>query len=143
MRKHKNGQHKGGRLGLRRRLARDFAKAPGWRVVRQRVAAVLKNYPFDRTAEDVDPVPAGNAIPAGVAAAAAGHARIEARKREHQMEREHDPERFDTTFDLQACRECGCTELNACTDEELGPCWWVAEDLCSHCQRDMEGGLPL
>lgn len=33
----------------------------------------------------------------------------------------------------QTCRECGCTDSHACMDEELGPCWWVYPDLCSHC----------
>lgn len=29
------------------------------------------------------------------------------------------------------CRICGCWELNACA----AGCWWVAEDLCSQCDR--------
>ncbi|HRH61656.1 MAG TPA: hypothetical protein PL045_13855, partial [Chitinophagaceae bacterium] len=33
----------------------------------------------------------------------------------------------------RACRECGCTENNACYHPELGACWWVEQDLCSHC----------
>jgi len=34
----------------------------------------------------------------------------------------------------QTCRECGCTEDNACmTDGE--PCHWVEKDLCSACDR--------
>lgn len=32
-----------------------------------------------------------------------------------------------------ACRICGCTQERACVDDEHGPCWWVQEDLCSHC----------
>lgn len=31
------------------------------------------------------------------------------------------------------CRACGCTDDDACVDAELGPCWWVEDDLCSHC----------
>jgi hypothetical protein len=31
------------------------------------------------------------------------------------------------------CRRCGCTEDNACWDEELGACSWVEPDLCAHC----------
>lgn len=31
------------------------------------------------------------------------------------------------------CRECGCTDLNACVDPMFGPCSWVEADLCSHC----------
>lgn len=27
------------------------------------------------------------------------------------------------------CRECGCTDYNACDDG----CWWVEADLCSSC----------
>lgn len=27
------------------------------------------------------------------------------------------------------CRECGCTDLEACP----GGCWWVEPDLCSAC----------
>lgn len=41
-------------------------------------------------------------------------------------------------FDERACRVCGCTELNACVSERHGPCWWVEDDLCSHC--DMKAG---
>ena len=33
-----------------------------------------------------------------------------------------------------SCRVCGCWELNACWHKELGPCWWVESDLCSHCK---------
>lgn len=33
------------------------------------------------------------------------------------------------------CRVCKCSERNACHHAELGACWWVAEDLCSHCER--------
>lgn len=33
------------------------------------------------------------------------------------------------TETLGRCRECGCTEGQACE----GGCWWVEEDLCSSC----------
>lgn len=33
----------------------------------------------------------------------------------------------------RACRECGCTELQACP----GGCWWVEGDLCSSCAPPM------
>ena len=36
------------------------------------------------------------------------------------------------------CRNCGCWEYDACWDEEMGACWWVDEELCSHC--DGKGG---
>lgn len=35
---------------------------------------------------------------------------------------------------VRACRVCGCTESRACVDPDRGPCWWVAADLCSHCE---------
>lgn len=31
------------------------------------------------------------------------------------------------------CRRCGCWHWNACWHEALGACWWVEDDLCSHC----------
>lgn len=31
------------------------------------------------------------------------------------------------------CRLCGCTENDACYDEERGPCSWVKASLCNHC----------
>lgn len=32
------------------------------------------------------------------------------------------------------CRDCGCTQTNACIDDETGEsCHWAAEDVCSHC----------
>lgn len=35
------------------------------------------------------------------------------------------------------CRECGCSQFNAC-ETDYGPCGWVEEDLCSRCAG--EGG---
>ena len=32
-------------------------------------------------------------------------------------------------------RVCGCWNYNACWYEDLGGCWWVEEDLCSHCHH--------
>ena len=34
----------------------------------------------------------------------------------------------------RTCRACGCTDSHACINHVDGPCWWVADDLCSHCQ---------
>ena len=34
---------------------------------------------------------------------------------------------------VRRCRVCGCTEDHACVDDEVGPCWWLEADLCSHC----------
>jgi hypothetical protein len=33
------------------------------------------------------------------------------------------------------CRQCGCTENDACVHPKYGPCWWVEDDLCSHCKN--------
>ena len=33
---------------------------------------------------------------------------------------------------IRRCRECGCTDFNACRTD-TGPCWWVEADLCSAC----------
>lgn len=38
-------------------------------------------------------------------------------------------------FDENACRECGCTEHQACMTE-AGPCHWVEPDLCSACSGE-------
>jgi hypothetical protein len=36
------------------------------------------------------------------------------------------------------CRICGCTDDNACIDEETGePCHWVEDDLCSNCDKNL------
>lgn len=34
----------------------------------------------------------------------------------------------------RTCRACGCTQHNACVNHVDGACWWISEDLCSHCQ---------
>lgn len=34
----------------------------------------------------------------------------------------------------KVCRVCGCTDNNACITE-VGPCWWVEEELCSACDN--------
>lgn len=40
---------------------------------------------------------------------------------------------------LKVCRECGCSEFNACE----GGCCWVEEDLCSACAAPVWGASPL
>ena len=36
--------------------------------------------------------------------------------------------------DERVCRVCGCTEYNACVDDNgENPCHWVEDDLCSAC----------
>ena len=37
------------------------------------------------------------------------------------------------TGEAAACRVCGCSWNDACHSEKDGSCWWVADDLCSHC----------
>jgi len=37
----------------------------------------------------------------------------------------------------RACRECGCTDAEAC----LSGCWWAEEDLCSSCADDHTSSL--
>jgi hypothetical protein len=39
---------------------------------------------------------------------------------------------------VRTCRVCGCTDDRACVDEEIGPCWWIEADLCSHCRPPSE-----
>ena len=39
----------------------------------------------------------------------------------------------------ETCRGCGCTDDDACWDEETkGPCHWVKSDLCSLCAQKLE-----
>jgi len=33
----------------------------------------------------------------------------------------------------RVCRQCGCSDQDACYHPEHGNCWWVHADLCSHC----------
>lgn len=33
------------------------------------------------------------------------------------------------------CKECGCTQLNACIHKDGSPCYWAEKDLCSKCKR--------
>ena len=35
--------------------------------------------------------------------------------------------------ELVTCRECGCTDSQACMDDDGDSCFWVEEDLCSSC----------
>ena len=39
----------------------------------------------------------------------------------------------DPSQTARHCRLCSCTELNACINANGDSCWWVSEDLCSHC----------
>lgn len=36
---------------------------------------------------------------------------------------------------LRTCRQCGCNEFDACYHPKLGNCWWIEDDLCSHCKK--------
>jgi hypothetical protein len=38
----------------------------------------------------------------------------------------------------RSCKDCGCTDQDACVHPEAGNCSWVTEELCSHC-RDYPG----
>lgn len=46
--------------------------------------------------------------------------------------------------DERRCKDCGCTEGNACIDEASGEtCSWYSEDLCTHCaQQRSDYGEP-
>lgn len=35
------------------------------------------------------------------------------------------------------CRVCGCDHYHPCITED-GPCYWVEDDLCSACSKNME-----
>lgn len=40
----------------------------------------------------------------------------------------------------ETCQECGCTEDNACWDEEDHlPCHWAAPGICSVCAKRVQG----
>lgn len=41
---------------------------------------------------------------------------------------------------VRVCTGCGCSEMDACQDEDFGPCAWVGPAFCSDCQR--KGVLP-
>lgn len=34
-----------------------------------------------------------------------------------------------------ACKVCGCSDFDACVDEDGQPCYWVDDDLCSACWK--------
>ena len=36
------------------------------------------------------------------------------------------------------CKECGCTDWNACVTENGETCCWVRDDLCSACASPQE-----
>lgn len=44
--------------------------------------------------------------------------------------------------EARKCRECGCSELNPCTDpDDGGPCYWVERDLCSTCAKRFKASI--
>lgn len=45
------------------------------------------------------------------------------------------------TIQVQRCNKCGCWQNQACMHDKLGPCWWVKDDLCSHCQLEKAGKI--
>lgn len=36
---------------------------------------------------------------------------------------------------IRTCRQCGCSPNDPCIHQQYGPCWWVEDDLCSHCKH--------
>lgn len=39
---------------------------------------------------------------------------------------------------MSVCRDCGCTDFQACFSPTLGACSWTEPDLCSHCANKVE-----
>lgn len=39
--------------------------------------------------------------------------------------------------EVNTCRICGCTDADACVDDDGWPCSWVEPDLCSSCLEEM------
>ena len=42
---------------------------------------------------------------------------------------------YHPVLEIKYCRVCGCHQLDACFHPEYGNCFWVEEDLCSHCKN--------
>jgi len=38
----------------------------------------------------------------------------------------------------RTCRHCGCTEHNACVDDERGACSWASANQCAHCVDSLD-----
>jgi hypothetical protein len=45
--------------------------------------------------------------------------------------------------DYTACRVCGCTDDNPCTDDDGIPCAWLQPDLCTSCAGQAEPAVRL
>ena len=41
------------------------------------------------------------------------------------------------------CKKCGCADLDACVNAAGSSCWWVQDDLCSHCATKKERKTAL
>ena len=41
------------------------------------------------------------------------------------------------------CKRCGCSNNDACPDQETGTCWWVLEDVCSACATEEEKKVAI
>ena len=41
------------------------------------------------------------------------------------------------------CRECGCTERNACINIDGETCAWAEEDLCTFCAEEKTSLVQL
>ncbi len=48
--------------------------------------------------------------------------------------------RLATRETVRICLACGCSEMDACDDEEHGPCSWAGPAHCTDCER--KGVLP-
>ena len=40
------------------------------------------------------------------------------------------------------CRECGCSDDDACQHDELGSCCWIEANLCSFCFQILRNEMP-
>lgn len=53
--------------------------------------------------------------------------------------------KFPIEWEKGICRECGCSENNACHNHSVGNCYWVdeSETLCSHCSSSVLRNDPI
>jgi len=108
-------------------------------VVALRVVAIQERSPgrWDLTVEDVTPLPCADppfyTCPCGIG---------EPAKLDGSLPEGWVLKRFEESpgcgcfcpshADMQMCRVCGCTQMDAC-ETPAGPCFWVEPDLCSAC----------
>ena len=53
--------------------------------------------------------------------------------------------KFPVQWTKGICKECGCSENNACLNHNVGNCYWVdeSETLCSHCSNPTIKNDPI